>query len=444
MRVHASVASWLSGLLLAVPISSAAVPSCGLPSDALSGVDAKAVVAIADGDFLASTYSDGELAPPSDERFRDRLLLWREGSADWVEVGVSNSVTSPPEVLAVSPDGRYAYVVERMGQRSPGDRHMRALAPGGRVTAVELDAPSGARVASEIELGSPPESIDLRPDGRMIAVVSNVGGRNWLHLVQVDAGALGTAYSFDLADLGMAADTNAPSPLAVSGVYWHPDGNALAITAYTHHRILFLRVAGSDALPRVTSWGGPVATGKDPFVGRFTPDGRHFISLDWGRNLAAGTLEERLPITPSRLSVIRLASSEAPDAMHRRVGGIETDLSSEGIAISPDGDLVAVISMRGTVLPPASKRHTTTGSVVLFRFDRREGTLRRMGAREVAGILPEGAAFDRRGRSLLVSVFQRWDCPGGALLVYPIESSGTLGRPKAMPTPHGIHHVVVR
>lgn len=63
------------------------------------------------------------------------------------------------------------------------------------------------------------------------------------------------------------------------------------------------------------------------------------------------------------------------------------------------------------------------------------------------GVLPEGAAFDRSGRKLVVTAFDRRDAPGGALHVYGIEESGAAARlvdQGLVETPHGVHHVVIR
>lgn len=65
------------------------------------------------------------------------------------------------------------------------------------------------------------------------------------------------------------------------------------------------RTGNSQLIP----WGRPVNVGKDPFIGQFTPDGRFFLTSNWGRNFGerVKTLEQRLPEKRGTVSVIRLA-----------------------------------------------------------------------------------------------------------------------------------------
>ncbi len=221
----------------------------------------------------------------------------------------------------------------------------------------------------------------------------------------------------------------------------------LAVTINTLNRVAFFRVEGCGDALRLTPWGPPIEPGLDPFTGRFTPDGRYFLTLDWGRNFAAPSLEGRLPTTPSHISVIRVADAGDAAGSHRRLGDAATDLSSEGIAISPDGTLVAAIHMRQTALPQHAPRYTPKASVVLLHFDGATGALTPIDRAEFPGVLPEGAAFDRSGRKLVVTAFDRRDAPGGALHVYGIEESGAAARlvdQGLVETPHGVHHVVIR
>lgn len=270
----------------------------------LAGMEGRVVVAVADGDFRASTYHDQILATP-DPAFQDRLIVWRPGSPGPDLIPVSNSVTSPPEVLAVSPDAQFAYVVERLGRRGPGSLRTSDLSSGGRLTAVPL-AGDRARGGWMVDLAPTPEAIDLRADGRMLAAVSNSPSHSLIHLVPVDGGMLGTPKSFDLATLGVTGRDPGPrGGVTATSVFRRPGSPVLAVTINTQNRIAFFRIEGSREAPRLAPWGSPVDTGRDPFTGRFTPDGRHFLTLDWGRDLAAKSLEGRLPTIPSRISVIR-------------------------------------------------------------------------------------------------------------------------------------------
>ncbi len=439
----------LPAVVLLAACASSHAPDDARKASLLDAIDAERIVAIADADHLASTYADQVLAP-ADSASRDALVVWspRSKTVPPVLADAPNSVTSPPEVLALSPDSDTAYVVERLGQRGPGITTVPQLPRGGRLTAIDLRDAARPRMAATLDLGQSPEALDLRADGRMLAVVSNTAQASRVQLVAVDGARLGRVHVFDLADLGVTGDSQGPrGSVTASAVAWHPSGKAIAVNLNTRDGIAFFRVAaGRDGAPTLHAWGAPLRVGRDPFTGRFTPDGRHYLSLDWGRDFAAKTLDGRLPRAPSRISVVRLADRDDAHGAHAVVGSAPTDRSSEGIAVSPDGRLVATVNMRETVLPADSPRHTREASISLLAFDPSSGALRPLGNTLFEGVLPEGASFDRSGRHLLVSVYEYRGAAGGGLEVFRIDRKAggaratRLGRIAA---PRGVHHVVV-
>lgn len=426
--------------------------------DFVTRIDAGKIVTVADGDFVAASYVDGRLAPV-ERGFKDRLsvISWDTGYPQRADLEVSNSVTAPPEVLAVSEDGDTAFVIERLGQRLPGQQKVSELPAGRWLSIIDLSTAGSPRLIARIALEQPPEALALHPQARWLAMVSNADGLATLHLVPLRGRQPGPVQSFPLTgDYGAGDD--AAGAATASNVAWHPMGDALAVNFNTRNRIRFLRMR-TDAQGRAElyPWGAPVDVGVDPFVGRFTPDGNHYLSADWGRDFAATSLEGRLPQQRSRLSVVRLESSTAPlttaslaeaaQARHHRIGGAETDLSSEGLAVSSDGTLVATVNLRGTALPSSSPRFQREASVSLFRFDAATGALEKQGDYRFEGVLPEGGSFDRSGRHFLATVFEYHDGQpsGGGIEVFQVQPGArtTLRRLGRIPMPHGVHHVVV-
>lgn len=440
----------LTAILLGAPHSAALATE--LPAFTTS-IRAGAIVAISDGDFVAQTYATGDLAP-TDAGFGDLLsvISLANGKATLRTLPVSNSVTSAPEILALAPDGRTAFVVERLGRRPPGGQKVRDLPPGRNLFAIDLSDKSDPRLSATHTISAFPEALAVSPDGRLLASVSNTPDASVIELVTYGDGAFGTAQRFDLRDLGITGAAAGPrGGVTATNVHWHPNGRILAVNLNTQNRVAFFTLSEGDGQARLRPWGEPVVVGADPFVGRFSPNGRFYLTSNWGRDFAATTLDGRLPRTPSTISVIRLAdASAAGEAVrHDRIADVATDNSAEGIAVSPDGTLVATVNMRTTAFTPDSPRFQRLSSVTLLRFDPDSGALAKIADYPMDGVLPEGGAFDLSGEHFLATVFQGHaganaeTGPGLETFRVVKGEPPRLERLGRIPLPHGAHHVVL-
>jgi DNA-binding beta-propeller fold protein YncE len=416
--------------------------------DFVSRLAAKSIVTISDGDFIGRSYADGQLAPES-AGHRDLLTLIALGgrAASIASVEVSNSVTAAPEVLALSPDGRTAFVAERLKPRKPGATMVKELAAGDRLFAIDLSDPATLKITGTAQIAAFPESLAVSPDGRRVAVVSNTPDAAWLQIVEIRSGGFGNVQRFNLAELGVSDTRSGPrGGVTATNVQWHPAGEALAVNTNTQDRVAFFRLG-----ERPTPWGNIVAVGRDPFVGRFTPDGAYYLTADWGRDFSATSLDGRLPTRPSSISVIRLGQADAAGEAGRHIiaSTAPTDMSSEGLAISPDGRLVATVNMRGTAFPTTSPRFDRQATVTLLQLDPASGTLTRVADFPLEGVLPEGGSFDATGEHFLATVFHGHDGAGerqgAGLEVFRVEREGrpSLARLGRIPLAHGVHHVAV-
>jgi DNA-binding beta-propeller fold protein YncE len=406
------------------------------------GLSLDPMLVLHDGDHTASTYADGVLAPAG-AGHRDVLsaVSLRDGQVSTAAVEVSNSVTAAPEVLALSPDGTTAFVTERLKPRAPGDTSAADLVPGNRLSAVDVTDRDAPVTAAEVTVVESPEALAVSPDGAAVAVVSNTPAASVLSLVPWRAGqGFGRPREFDLATLGITG--SAPGPrggVTATNVSWHPGGDLLAVNLNTQNRVAFFASSADGAIlePR-----GVVDTGPDPFVGRFTPDGRYYLTSNWGRDLTAASLTDRLPSRPSTVSVIEMGTEGEPP---RVVATADSDRSAEGLAVSPDGTWVATVNMRGSALSEGAAGHDRDASVSLFRFDSETGQLDKVGDYPLTGVLPEGGAFDPSGRYFVATVFEgRPGTDGSGLQIYEV---GPTDQPGLTPVrridlPHGAHHVV--
>lgn len=444
-------------LSLSVSLSSLAISTAANASDDalpafVSQIDARVIAVISDGDFRASSYRDGKLPPAATDRV-DALTLIQNGARPIrVSLPVSNSVTAPPEVMAISPDGRFAYVVERLGQRS--DTRLRAsdLSPGRRLTAIDIHDPAKPTISASVDAGPMIESVRVSPDGRHLALTANSEDDALIQIVPTRNGALGAVQSFRISELGVARrDGLARGGIAVTMADWHPSGRYLSINLNTRNQVLFaaLEERSGDGTLRLSPWGPPVDVGVDPFVGRFTPDGGHYVSADWGRDFNATGLEGRLPSRPSRITLIRLASREpiGTGTRHTVITSVESDRSSEGLAISKDGRSIATVNMRETAFATDSPRFTRDASISYFRFDAARSAIEKIGDYPFRGVLPEGGSFDATGKHFMATVFEYADSasPAAGLEVWRVGSADLPGLTYVgrIPMPAGAHHVEI-
>jgi 6-phosphogluconolactonase (cycloisomerase 2 family) len=364
---------------------------------------------------------------------------------------ISNSVTAAPEVLELTPDGRTAFVVERLGERPEGATTVRELPAGNRLFAVDLSDSADPKLADTAEIGIHPEGLAVSPDGRRVAVVSNTADESLLQIVEFRDGEFGKVARFNLAELGVTGAATGPrGGVTATNVQWHPSGRYLAANINTQDRVAFFEIAEGGTGPALKLWGDVVETGRDPFVGRFTPDGRHYLTSNWGRDFAATTLDGRIPNAASTMSVIRLADPEAKAARHERLGTVDTDISAEGMAVSPDGRLVATFNMRGTSFAPGSPRHGREAGISLLAFDPQNGALEKLSDTSFEAVLPEGGTFDLTGDHLIATSFEAQPDAatgvGAGLAVFRVVKDGGAARLESVgrvPLPHGVHHVDV-
>lgn len=409
------------------------------------------IAAISDGDFLASTYHDGKLPNPNTAIDQLSVIPLPMGDRPTIsQIPVSNSVTGAPHAMSISPDGETAFVVETQGAIPPGATRRDQLPVGQQLVAIDLSNPRQPRVLQTLTIAPKPETVHVHPNGSLLAISTQTPGRE-IVLVPFKNGQFGEPQEFSLQQLGIQPDsTRFQAGIIPSFVQWHPSGRYLAVNLNYRDQVAFFELQRGNRL-RLVPWGRPVSVGKDPFTGQFTPDGRFYLTSNWGRNFGeqVKTLEQRLPDTRGTISVIDLADAKTPvtQAQHRVVDTEETDISPEGITISPDGSLVVTVNMRGSLFPQNSPRFTRESSLSLLTFDRESGQLTKIGDYLFEGILPESAAFDASGNYLAVAVYDYFTAkPEGAVELWQVVREPALAlrhTNQRMDVGRGAHQVVV-
>ncbi len=378
------------------------------------------------GRFIAVLGDSDMNAAPAGTLFqrsdRDRLTVLAlpitppaGGEPRWstrlAQVPASNSALGPPGALAITPDGKRAYVIEAF---TPAGRTRDGLAtdvggvlPGESVTPIDLSEPSAPRALAPVPVGLSPQSVDVHPSGQYVAVATTEPGQQ---IVLLNVGNEATRpLAWPL--LGINLD----EPAAVGTILWHPTGRYLAIALPELDQVALLEFAKDKAsgLPSLAPWGAPVRVPSTPSNLRFTPDGRHLLvtSINAPRSALSGALPAgsltavRLSEVPSETSVAGAALRGLVD--HRVVSSQPVGPLPEGLAVSPGGELVVVACWRGPSLF-AGAAVAQGGGLFAFRIDSETGALSVATVRQLTGV-PTALAFDARGEHLIVAQLRSAD-----------------------------------
>ncbi|MEO1291732.1 MAG: hypothetical protein AAFV62_02690 [Pseudomonadota bacterium] len=291
----------------------------------------------------------------------------------------------------------------------------------------------------KLEVGVRPEGLSISPDGSMVAVTLHPRDGRGIAFVPIEDGRLGTP-SYALAP-GVAPDHR------LSHVEWHPSGDFVAIADVDRATVRFARVVrGADGVS-LEAWGNPVLTSKYPFMGRFTPDGRHFLTgnLYWGPDVVGIWTEA----PAGDITTIRFADRETDgEVKHFLVGRAETGISPEGVAISPDGRWVVSTNLEVSYAPADDPRHTPFSSLTLMRLTPETGRLSTVGTYAYNGILPEAAVWDASSSHIAVVTFDQFDPnrSGGSVdfwKLYDGDAPRLVKLRQSIETPHGPHSIVL-
>ncbi|MGF1502772.1 MAG: beta-propeller fold lactonase family protein [Paracoccaceae bacterium] len=360
------------------------------------------IVAISDADMVASAYVDGQLGPREGEDTLSVIALAGD-PRDWraATVPATNSVAGPPAAVALSPDGRFAYVVESFTPRPDDDapHSFGDLSMGSTLTVVDLADPARPEVVRTIEVPARPDAVRVNAAGDILAVTFHPAG----------AGTEAPLALFPLED-GMPGEIATP---AIPGwdaagrlidVDWHPEENVLAMIDERLNTLRFARVRPDLS---VEPFGNVVDIDRAPYRVEFTPDGRHAVvnALYWGPDIAGTWIEA----PRGSVLTVRMNAETGETPRHAFVSRVMTGVSPEGLAVSPDGRFVATTNLERSYLPYDDARITWFSSITLARLDEATGQLATVGTFPYDGILPEAAVFDNSGRYLAVATYDHFD-----------------------------------
>ena len=379
-----------------------------LSAEAPPRFEGRALIAVSDADMLSSAYEDGDLGPAVGP---DTLSIIRLDQAAQnyraVEIEASNSVTGPPLSVAVTPNGGFAVVIEtRKGRTGPNDTKLRDLEAGRKITLIDLSQLDRPKTVQTIEGLASPQAVAIDPTGTVVAIVHRAQtGVPPISLYRLERGQLSPA--------SMPAIPGWTDGASLIGLAFHPSEPILALLDVGRHNLTFVRYAASEIGGlTLTKWGNDIPVERNPYIVRFTPDGRH--ALVNGTYAAFGYNLNPFAAPRGSVQSIRVAGStnDKGEPQHRFVSRAETGAVPEGLDISPDGRFVITANLERSTPKPGSPQMARYGSMSLIRIDPETGILKHVRDFAFDGALPEMAVFDNSSRFVAVTIFNQFDDPG--------------------------------
>lgn len=411
--------------------------------------DGRALLVLSDPDMAGTAYADGVLKPVAGQA--DTLAILRAPIAEGGEarVAASNSVMGWPGAMDVSPDGRFAYVVETRAPPPAGiaafEQGVNSGMPKGRLlTAIDLTDLAAPKVIATLDVGEEPTSVHVAPNGRF-ALVSRKENAASVAAIVLEEGV--PTRTVPIA-LSLTIETSRAEDRGALYVRLAPNGVDFVINIANTH-VQFARLQfGPDGLPTgAVLIGDAIATGKWITVLRWAPDGRHVLIAD-----VAWSAEQFGAVLNGPGQILSVAFDAG--GVHRIVSQQKVSLSPEGFDINRAGDLLAVVNMERTYLPERMPYQLfgrrDRNSLSLVGFDAATGQLRAIdGPVAFDGVLPEDAVFDTDGDMIAVAVFHAKEAApqAGWVEYFRIDSGGKTARlvptGQRTPTVRGAHDLVL-
>ncbi len=343
-------------LLAATAIPAAAAPYMIVGNDEKPGTDAqgKPIVNPTGNDTVVIF----DLANPEDPKVVATLKL-------------ENSIVGPPVNLAISPDNSIALVADSMTVAE--ENGTRKMVPTDKLFVIDMKA-NPPKLAQTLTVGKQPSGLSFSPKGDMALVANRADGT--IGVLKIN----GTNV--------MQTGTVQVSP-GVSHVVFTPDGKRALALKSPDNKVALLEVDGD----KVSYNKVDIPTYQFPYNIVVTPDGTLAITADNGNS---GSSDGNLDAA----TVIDLTGEHPHAIAHVTVGD-----APEGLAMSPKGDLAAVLNVDGSNMKQAWFHHPN-GSVTVLHIQGK--TVTPVSTVEV-GAFPEPMAFSPDGRYLYVGNYADQD-----------------------------------
>jgi len=282
---------------------------------------------------------------------------------------VPNTVIGPPSNIAITPDGSLALIADSVQLTFSSLAGAPLTKPNDEIHLLDLTA-NPPRISGHVTVGSQPSGISITPDGRLALVANRAGGS--VSVLQL-AGKSAT----HLGEVKVGEPATSASDVAIS-----PDGKLALVSLQKASLLAELKINGEKVEPT----GRKFAVYGQPYRVIITPDGRFAVTSGAGYSTNGIDLDA--------ISVVDLKADPPRAVQHLTTGS-----GPESVEISPDGRLLAVVTMDGSNLGPGNPNRTDAGGLYLYRrtkhgFD--------FSQHLPTGRIPEGVAFTSDGKYLVV------------------------------------------
>jgi 6-phosphogluconolactonase (cycloisomerase 2 family) len=371
----------------------------------------RALLIASDADMVATAYADAKLdrVVGIEDALTTIKLPLNLDRPIISPIQVSNSVMSWPQIIAVSPDGKRAYVAEvrsRPANNVQQFNNIEEMPAGEKITVVNIENLEQPKILQTVTVGKNPKHLSISPDGKILTVNLEEPGQELAIFRIQPNGTLGEQSNFAI------AKDFSPSTVP-EAIIWHPSGRFLAITTtsdgsegtYTSFVAFYQMIEDGKAI-KFEPYAKPLAVGNHLSNGRFSADGRFFLvpDLKW-RTHKTRALNFLLNPRGEMIAIRFEPETGIPPEVASKT---EVGLSPEGFALSPDNSLIATVNMRRTYLSPNLPpvwRGKPYSSLSLVQFDPKTGQLTTIGEYGFEGLLPEQATFDAKGKTLAVVIY---------------------------------------
>lgn len=280
-----------------------------------------------------------------------------------LDAGLEHTVQGPPQSVAVTPDGKLAIVAAP----SRYDYAQKKELLDNFLQIVDIEA-SPPKLLAKLDVGAHPNGLTVNRDGSLLLAAAHDGT---VKVLTINGKTVALAGSVKVGEKRL------------SGISFTHDGKSAIVALRDENGAAVLSIDGTN----VAYTKERVSTGVNPYAIDISSDGKWAIIGNTG---AGGR-------TVDDADVVTLVDvSRRP---FRAVQHISVAATPEGVAISPDGQWIAVSSMAGSGLLAADPGRHKLGKVGLYAIrDGRASLVNELPGGEAA----QGLVFTQDSKTILV------------------------------------------